>query len=530
MHSCVRCGCLSIVAAFLMCSSLWAQGQDPRPIVRSDEKHDVSPNLRDMRQLEPPPADQDSEENERFLEKNAGPYRSNADLKGSSTKNGDAVLQSAAITPNTMTLGVTFDGVGGNGWVVADPNLAVGATQVVQFVNDRYAVYNKSTGAKTLGPSGINTLWSGFGGPCSTHNNGDPIVQYDKASSRWVMMQHVTQPNGPYYLCIAVSTTSDATGSYYRYSFQVSQWPDYPKLSVWADGYYVSYDNLLNGGGVTTEACAFQRSTMLTGGSAASVCFAVNSKYVHLLPSDIDGVSAPPSGAPNYFMNMGTNSLNIWQFSVNWSTTTKSTFTGPTNISVASFSKACSGGTCVPQQGTGQQLDSLGDRLMYRLAYRHFADGHEALVVTHAVSSSPTGVRWYEIRSPGSSPYVYQSGTYSPNSNYRWEGSAAMDNGGNMAIGYSLSSSSMHPAIACTGRLSTDMLGTLESENIILTGSGSQQSGNNRWDDYTSLSVDPVDDCTFWYTNQYYANNSVSNWSTRIASFKFSSCTPLTAK
>ena len=122
---------------------------------------------------------------------------------------------------------------------------------------------------------------------------------------------------------------------------------------------------------------------------------------------------------------------------------------------------------------------------------------------------------------------MYQSGTYSPNSNYRWEGSAAMDNDGNMAIGYSLSSSSMHPAIACAGRLSTDPLGTLESENIILTGSGSQQSGNNRWDDYTSLSVDPVDDCTFWYTNQYYSNNSVSNWSTRIASFKFSACTPL---
>jgi hypothetical protein len=529
MHLPLRGLCLCC-AVLVASTALWAQNPSARPVIRTDAKHDVSPNLRDIPPVALPSNSQKIEQSEETLEASPGPYRSARDLKASAGAMEDPVLQSSAVTPNNMTLGLTFDGIAGNGWTVADPNVAVGATQVVQFVNDRYAVYSKTTGAKQLGPSGINTLWNGFGGSCQNRNNGDPIVQYDKAAARWVMMQHATPPGGPFYLCVAVSTTSDATGSYNRYAFQVSQWPDYPKLGVWPDAYYVSYDNLLNGGGVTSEACALNRSSMLNGSSATSVCFAVNSKYVHLLPADADGTIAPPSGAPNYFMNLGTNSLNIWQFSVNWSNTSNSTFTGPTNISVASFSKACSGGTCVPQQGTGQQLDSLGDRLMYRLAYRHFNDGHESLLVTHSVNSSPSGVRWYEIRSPGSGPNVYQSGTYSPNSNWRWEGSAAMDKAGDMAIGYSLSSSSMHPAIACAGRLSTDALGTLESENIILTGSGSQQSGNNRWDDYTSLSVDPIDDCTFWYTNEYYSSNSVSSWNTRIVSFKFSSCSAANAK
>jgi hypothetical protein len=470
-----------------------------------------------------PAAKEDDEELERALKSTPGPYRSSHDLRGSTGKSADAVLQSSAVTPNSLTAGLNFDGVTHAGWVVADPNVAVGSTQVVQWVNARFAVYNKTTGAKIYGPVAGNTLWNGFGGSCQTKNNGDPIVEYDKAAGRWVMMQHATPAGGPFYLCIAISTTSDATGSFYRYSLKVSNWPDYPKLGVWADGYYISYDNLLSGGGVTTSVCALSRSTMLSGGTATSVCFNVNSSYVHLLPSDLDGSIAPPSGTPDYFMNMGTNSLNIWKFTANFTNTSQSSFTGPVNIPVTSFSKACNGAVCVPQSGTSQNLDSLGDRLMYRLAYRHFNDGHESLVVTHSVGS-PAGVRWYEIRSPGSSPVVYQSGTYSPDSNWRWIGSAAMDSAGDIALGYSLSSSSMHPSIGITGRLSTDALGTMESETVAFSGSGSELTGNYRWDDYTSLSVDPIDDCTFWYTNEYYPSSGSTNWNTRILSFKFSTC------
>jgi hypothetical protein len=496
----------------------FVRGQVAEPIVYQDLRHDRSPNLRDM----VPAIGAEQSESEQEMAESPGPYRSDNDLRPNAQSLVDPVLQSFASTPSTITAGSSFDGVTHNGWVVADPNVAVGATQVVQWVNTRFAVYNKTTGAKTYGPVNGNTLWNGFGGSCQNKNSGDPIVQYDKAAARWVMMQHATPAGGPYYLCVAVSTTSDATGTFNRYAFQVNNWPDYPKLGIWSDGYYVSYDNLLNGGKTSTSVCALNRANMLTGASATSVCFTLDSKYQHLLPSDLDGATLPPSGAPDYFMNMGTNSLNIWQFHVNFQTTSKSTFTGPTNIPVATFTRACSGGVCIPQSGTSQQLDSLADRLMYRLAYRNFS-GHESLVVTHSVGLT-SGIRWYEIRSPGSGPFVYQSGTYSPNSNWRWEGSAAMDSAGNMAIAYSVSSSSMHPSIGYAGRLSTDALGTLESETVAYSGAGSETTGNYRWDDYTSLSIDPVDDCTFWYTNEYYPSNGSTSWNTRILSFKFSSC------
>lgn len=425
-------------------------------------------------------------------------------------------------TPITApALGLSFEGIAnGNGWSVADPNLAVGDTQVVEWVNTRFAVYDKNTGSILYGPVNGNTLWSGFGGACETNNNGDPIVQYDKAAGRWVMMQHATPSGGPYSMCLAVSTTSDAKGTFNRYSFQLSTvFTDYPKLGVWPDGYYVSFD-YINGG---AAVCALDRNAMLTGANATSVCFNTPVTYAHLLPSDLDGRTQPPAGAPNYFMNLGTNSLNIWQFHVDFVNPNNSTFSGPTNIGVAAFSQACGGGACIPQLGTTQQLDSVADRLMYRLAYRRFSDGHEALVVTHSVGT-PSGIRWYEIRSPGSSPSVFQRGTYSPNSNYRWMGSIAMDAVGDIAMGYSESSSTMHPAIAYTGRLSTGTKGTMQSENILITGGGSQLVGNFRWDDYTSLSVDPVDDCTFWHVNQYYKSDSIKTWNTRIASFKFSGC------
>src|SRR5713226_8394634 len=207
-----------------------------------------------------------------------------------------------------------------------------------------------------------------------------------------------------------------------------------------------------------------------------------------------------------------------------FTTPANSTFTGPTTIPVASFSAACGGGACIPQPGTNQLLDSLGDRLMYRLAYRNFGD-HESLVVNHSVSAgSSVGVRWYELRSPGTTPTVFQQSTYAPDANFRWMGSIAMDKAQNIAVGYSVSSSSTFPSIAFTGRLSTDPLSTLQSETMIIAGAGSQLPNLNRWGDYTSLSVDPVDDCTFWYTKEYLTGSGTFNWSTRLAKFIFPSC------
>jgi hypothetical protein len=258
----------------------------------------------------------------------------------------------------------------------------------------------------------------------------------------------------------------------------------------------------------------------------------LSSSFGGLLPSDLDGSIAPPLGSPNPFLNFGTNRLNLWKFHVDWANAANSTFTGPTAISVAAFTPACSGGgTCIPQPNTRQKLDSLADRLMYRLAYRHFADGHESLVVNHSVAigsnkhNQVTSVRWYELRDPNGTPTVFQQGTLGASDGiHRWMGSIAMDKVGNIALGYSASSSGVFPSIRYTGRVPTDPLGTMEAENLIQPGAGSQLPNLSRWGDYSAITVDPADDCTFWYTTEYLKNSGTFNWSTRIANFKFPSC------
>src|SRR5438552_2554501 len=194
-------------------------------------------------------------------------------------------------------------------------------------------------------------------------------------------------------------------------------------------------------------------------------------------------------------------------------------------ISVAGYTELCNGGTCVPQAGTTQQLDSLADRVMYRLAYRNFGD-HEALVVNHSVAPTAGGggIRWYEIRSPGGTPTVYQQSTYAPDARYRWMGSAAMDRVGDIAVGYSLSSPTMNPAIAYTGRTPTDPLSTLQAETTLINGTGSQLGGLKRWGDYSSMAIDPVDDRTFWYTTEYLTASGTFNWHTRVGTFKLATC------
>jgi hypothetical protein len=410
-----------------------------------------------------------------------------------------------------------------------DTNGAVGATQFVQWVNESFAVFNKSNGAIVPGfPKSGNTLWSGFGGGCETNNDGDPIAQYDKLASRWVLTQFSVSTT-PFLQCVAVSTTSDATGSYHRYAFSQPNFPDYPKLGVWPDAYYISFNMFSGNTFVGGRACALDRTAMLAGHAATEQCFQLSSSFGGLLPSDLDGpASPPPTGRPNFFLNFGTNSLNLWKFHVNFTTPRLSTFTGPTNIPVAAFSEACGGGACIPQPGTKEKLDSLGDRLMYRLAYRN-RSGTESLVVNHSVAvggnrNGSVAVRWYELRGPNGTPSVFQQGTFMPDASFRWMGSIAMDKVGDIALGYSVSSTSLFPGIRYTGRLPSDPRGTMEGEKSIKVGGGSQLPKLNRWGDYSSITVDPVDDCTFWYTNEYLKSSGTFNWSTQIASFKFPGC------
>src|SRR5882762_2482766 len=423
-----------------------------------------------------------------------------------------------------------FPGVSANGSAPPDPNLAVGPNHIVQMVNTEYAVYSKSGTIFAGYPKTIGSLFSALGGSC-TGQWGDPIVQYDKVADRWLISQ-LGSFSAPFSECFAVSRTNDPTGAYnlYAYSFG-SNLNDYPKIGVWPtstnSAYTATYNLFLNAGPFVGAAlCAYDRAAMLAGAaSPASICYTITNDGGYL-PSDLDGSTLPPAGSSGVFLTFETlSSLRYYRLSPNFANPSSSTLSAPTDIAVASFSEACGGGTCIPQAGTSQLLDSLGDRPMYRLAYRNFGD-HDALVFNQSVAAgSSVGLRWYELRSPLAGAFtLYQQGTFAPDSTYRWMGSAAMDQVGDIAVGYSASSSSLFPAIRYTGRTPSDALGTMRAETSLLAGAGSQTGGLNRWGDYTALRIDPSDDCTFWYTNQYQPSNGSFNWATFIGTFKFSNC------
>jgi hypothetical protein len=308
-------------------------------------------------------------------------------------------------------------------------------------------------------------------------------------------------------------------GVYYRWSYTFSSLADYPKVAVWPTGYFASF-NMFRGGVTFTgpQVCAYDRTKMLAGNASPGViCYQLSSSYASLLPSDLDGATAPPANSPNFYISDygSSNSLKLWKFTPNFTNPSSSTFTGPTSIAVASFSQPC--GTCVPQSGTTQKLDSLGDRMMYRLAYRNFGT-YQSMVVNRSVSASGViGIRWYEIRNPTGTPTIYQQGTYAPNALYRWMGSIAMDKTGSIGLGYSTSSSTSHPSIAYTGHHNQDALGVMAVENTLTQGTGSNTV--NRWGDYTAMRIDPSDDLTFWYVNEYLSANG-NSWKTRIGSFQ----------
>ncbi|MDQ3931204.1 MAG: S-layer homology domain-containing protein, partial [Chloroflexota bacterium] len=398
------------------------------------------------------------------------------------------------------------------------------------------------------------SLFTGMTGPggaeCAGTDSGDPIVLYDTKADRWLASQFTTAPGvpaGPTYECIAISKTGDPTGNYWRYAFQASPtnaattFEDYPHFGVWSDAYYMATNefNVTNEGVAFVGAgnFAFERAKMLAGDPAAKmVYFHLPPPYGGLLPSDLDGPTAPPAGSPNFFIEADddfgsppADMLSMFKFHVDWSNVLSSTFTGPITTTVAPFdTEFCTAEreACIPQPGTTQKLEVISDRLMYRLAYRNFGD-HESLVVNHTVDADGTGhagVRWYELRSPNATPTIYQQGTYAPDASHRWMGSTAMDGDGNLAIGYSVSNgTNVYTSIRYAGRLATDPLGQLsQGEGTLYPGYGSQ-TANARWGDYSMLGIDPSDDCSFWYTQEYYGTTG-QYWSTRIGKFRFASC------
>ena len=438
----------------------------------------------------------------------------------------------SGMVPTDTTI-QNFDGTGGNGSLCPpDTYGEVGASHYFEVVNCQYAVYDKN-GVKLMGPTNNSNVWNGMP---HNENDGDGTINYDEVHDRWIFSQFSvpSAPYGPGYQMVAVSQTNDPTGSWYRYQFQFNDMNDYPKLGVWPDGIYMSF-NQFNGNFQGPAAVAMEYNKMLTGDpDAQMVVFTLPASVYCIMPADCDG-AFPPAGTPEYFMDVYSSpQIKVWEFQVDWTTPSNSTFTQKTSVPITPFTGTISGG--IPQKGTGVKLDPLAGRLMYRLQFRKFND-HWSIVgnfTVNADGSGLAGIRWFELRSTGTDWSLYQEGTFSPDNNCRWMGSVAMDSTGNMALGYSVSSSTVFPSIRYTGRMNGDPLGEMTlGEMGIINGGGSQTntwSGSpSRWGDYSGMSIDPTVAKKFWYTQEYYSTSSQANWKTRIASFSFANIFMLSA-
>jgi hypothetical protein len=439
-----------------------------------------------------------------------------------------------------------------------DPNGEVGPNNYVEMINLVFGVYNKA-GTLLLGPIDTGTLWSGFSIPDCTDPSGDPVVLYDQFSDRWILTQFTTA--GPeYYNCIAISTTGDPTGSYYRYAFSTGlNFPDYPKYGNWTDSYVITTREF----GPTVEygigVYALEKNKMLVGDpTARDVSFFIDGNDPDLLPlvgdgllpADVDGKQKPKTdsaiplvGTQDDGGGYGAtfDALNIWDLTVKWRSTPLASLMLNAQLPTAPFDSifpcAPTSRDCLPQPGItdpSQYLDILSyrQRPTFRLAFRNFKT-YETMVTNQSVEAAPgvAGVRWYEIRRTGSTYSLYQQGTFAPGDGvHRWMGSIAMDKKGGMGLGYSVvNGTSVYPGIRYTGRLAGDTLGDMTlGEGTVINGTGVQRTTNSRWGDYTDMTVDPVDDCTFWYVNEYYTAagqaSSTAGWQTRIASFKLPGC------
>jgi PASTA domain len=433
-----------------------------------------------------------------------------------------------------------YDGIGATGNLPPDPVGAVGPHQYIQMVNSELEIYDKS-GNRLAGPAAINSLWKGFGGPCETANAGDPVVLYDQLADRWLVSQFQLDQ---FMQCVAISRGSDPTTSgWFLYAFPTVDAQghnisaDYPKLGLWPDGYYMSTQRGFPSGGV--DVWVFEREKMLAGQPARQIQFSVAAPSIVLQPSDLKG-PPPPAGTPNFFSRPvdgerfgGQDRIEIYAFSTNWANPTLSTFKKLPDLPTTQFNSILCDtslmSSCVPQPGTNIRLETLAVWPMYPTQYRNFGT-HEVLLLNHTVNvdgQGHAGIRWYELRrSPGGAWSIYQQSTHAPDSEDRWMGSIAMDQAGNIALAYSVSSKQTYPSLRVATRHANDAPGTLGPEVPIVLGGGSQTYPVPRWGDYTSFDIDPAHPCAFWFTGPYYKQTSDAAWSTRIAEVQISGFTP----
>jgi hypothetical protein len=488
---------------------------------------------------------------------------------------GDKAVQSNVPAMNIPGTSANFEGLSNTdnfnlfGFRVnpPDPVGDVGPNHYVEMANLAFAIYDKQ-GNRLLGPVDTGTLWANFPVEDCTDPSGDPVVLYDQFADRWLLSQFTTRGLPYYYDCVAISQTPDPTGPYYRYAFATQEdgntglysFPDYPKYSVWKDSYVLTTRDFGDAGSYGISVYALEKNKMVNGqAKARAVQFYLSGDDPAvlplvgdgLLPADVDGKAKPKNDAP--MVIVGTqddgagygatfDALNIFEMNVQWNSfPTTAALKLAAQLPVASFDSifpcAPTSRDCLPQPGItnpAQYIDILSyrQRPTYRLAYRNFGT-YESLVTSQSVEAAPgvAGMRWYEIRRANGAYSLKQQGTYAPGDGvHRWMGSVAMDWKGNIAMGYSVVNGvDVYPGIRYTGRLAGDPLGQMTlGEGTIVNGSGVQRTTNSRWGDYSSLNIDPVDDCTFWYVNEYYTLegqiSSVAGWQTRIGSFKLPGC------
>lgn len=467
---------------------------------------------------------------------------------------------------------LTFAGLNstqsGCGCLPPDTHGDVGPNHYVQSVNSSIKIFDK-TGTALNGTNGTtyNSFFSPLvtsGTPCGSFNNGDGFVFYDHIADRWVVSDFAFPGSlpgvGPFYQCVGVSKTSDpVAGGWWLYALQVDPanptWiGDYPKMSLWPDAYYLSV-NMFDGPSLAftgVRVYALPRADLINGTGApnpGAVAFTIlpaglGDSY-SLVPATFRAGLAPPAGTPEYFMaidspaaaNVVLTQVKTWRFHVDFVTPANSTFgigvnrTPNGTTTVNGFVDAFTTTTLlVPQNGTTAKLDTLGDKLMTPLVYQNLA-GAESLWVSHTVNNNqggtgPTGIRWYQFNVTGSTipatPVQQQTFTNATDGLWRFMPSISVDSSGNMAIGYAVSGTTSEPSIRYAGRLAGDSLNTLaQGEALMIAGGGHQTSTSGRWGDYSSLSIDPTDNATFWHTNEYFTATSSASWNTRIGKFKF---------
>ena len=485
----------------------------------------------------------------------------------------------------------TFRNPSDNSLAVGPDHIVQIVNSRIAIYSKKGSKYGKS-GIVLYGPVATKSVWAGFGGVCEARNNGDAVVRYDQLAGRWLMVLPIFSRIGPdefpakttvaagqavppgrlakpgessspgpsaelpanppqppppperghppqekkagvWAMCYAVSTGPDPLGSYYRYAFERTLFPDYPRPAVWIDGYYVATST--GDDVIQKHVCIADRTKMLVGQPATEQCIVVDGVNF-LNNADIEGRKLPPAGAPNLMMASGGTQLKnvfdddgiyFWKVKVDWNNSANTKADGPTKIKVAPYHYLCNGQltSCVPQPDTERRLDVQGDKIMNRLVYRRLGR-HESIVAAQSVATEGGGggVRWYEFRlDKQRNPVLYQQGTYAPGGFYRWMPSIAIDKKGDIGVGYSFGGIPNFPGQRFAAREADDPKGLLTLHETVLAEGEAPQKDTLRWEDYTTTAMDPSDDCTFWYVGDYLKAGE-ANYRTKIGSFRLPNC------